>query len=118
MACFQRFLALSAVASVLSGLGCAHQVEGPTFLTVSSAQYDLAFDAACKAARDEQGARSVMGLQPVLRTQMIGQHGRCLVSRPTQLEERLAPLHQFGLNGVHPARPEHRAQGREFARGV
>lgn len=72
MACFQRFLALSAVASVLSGLGCAHQVEGPTFLTVSAAQYDLAFDAACKAARDE-------GLVPEVadhQSKLIDTHGR------------------------------------------
>ena len=71
-----------------------------------------------EAARDEQRARPVVRLQPVLWPKMVGEYRRCLVPGAAQLEERLAPLHQFGFNGVNPAGPEHGAQRVEGTGGV
>jgi hypothetical protein len=57
------FLALI-LATALAG-GCAGPAEGPTFLTVPRAQYQLAFDAACEVARAE-------GLVPELADRQAG----------------------------------------------
>ncbi len=68
------------------------------------------------APAHQKGARPVMRLQPVLWPQVVGQHGRGLVSCATELEEGLAALDELLLDRVDPARGHHGPEGIQRAR--